>query len=174
MTQPTRMATPAIKKLFVSTEEEFVKERMAHDEANLGEDWQNSEPNECNVCHGTGQASPEFPDDPHCLGCDGTGIHFILTYGVEDGKPFAYTDEYGVDNMKKMCADYREAYRASQLAGKTPDMIRPYILPKTLEMELQARGYLPHEIYSGKYVKEIANIVAREYPAFMCVPYKNF
>ena len=170
----TRLDTPALSKTMADNAEKF-RDRMKHDEEHLGDDWENVEVEPCPKCKGSGYNADE-PDDPFCMACEGTGTWFRLYYGVSEGLPYAYTEEYGVDFIKEVCKADREAFAELQAAGKvgTRSMIRPYRLPKTLEMELQARGYVPAEIRSGEYVREIANLIAKEYPDFMSVPYTNF
>ena len=161
----TRMKTPYLSKM---VEEDLVTERLKHDEKHLGDDWVNTEKEMCPKCEGFGK-NPAFPEDPYCHACDGSGIWYILTYGVEDKKPFAYTDEYGVDFVKECCKADREAFADRRLSRKHLKTygIMPYRLTKTLEMEFISRGYEPHEIKAGRFVKQIANIVAKEYPQFL-------
>ena len=165
----TRLKTPSYSLLM----KEYVNERIAEGERTLGEDWENFEDTPCDKCAGTG-VSPD-PDDKFCYGCEGTGIWYRMYYGVSDGQPYAYTDEWGVDFLKEVCKADREAFLELQLAGKVGNrsMIRPFRLCKTLEMELLARGYNPAN-RTGENIRAIANIVAREYPDFMSVPYKSF
>ena len=75
--------------------------------------------------------------------------------------------------MKETCKAYRQAHTEMQLRGETYTHLRPYLLPKTLEMELMARNINPHA-KDEKSKRRIANIVALEYPDFMCCNYKNF
>ena len=165
----TRMNTPNL----VGLVSDQIEEEMALHEKHLGDDWENTLAEPCPKCNGTGK-NPEFPEDPFCYGCEGTGTWYILYYGMKDGHMFAYADEYGVDFIKEYCKDSREAYQQQQLTGKIPDAIMPFVVPKVLEFELIGRGYHPEQFYSGKHMRQIANIIAREYPAFMCVPYTKF
>ncbi len=170
--KPTRLNTPALAKM---VKEDLVLERIKHDEKNLADDWENVEQETCPKCKGFGK-NPDLPEDPFCYACDGSGIWYILTYGMSNKLPYSYTDEYGVDFVKEACKAEREAFAEAQLAGKIGNRygIRPYMLTKTLEMEFLSRGYTPQELRQGPMTKEIANIVAREYPEFMCVTYTNF
>ena len=170
----TRMKTPGLSKVMADNAAKF-RDRIKHDEQHLGDDWENEEVEYCPKCKGSGY-NADYPEDPFCIACEGSGKWFVLYYGVSNGLPYAYTDEWGIDFIKEVCKADREAFAELQAAGKvgTKSMIRPFRLPKTLEMELQARGYTPAEIRNGESVKEIANLVAREYPDFMCVPYTSF
>ena len=172
--QGTKLETPALSMAVTET---FVKDYIKEQDRKLSENFTNYEDHPCEKCGGTG-VSPD-PKDPFCIGCEGTGIWYRLVYGVEDGKPFAYTYEYGVDFVKEACKLYREAWAGHQLAGKVPENMRPFLLPKTLEMELEARGYTVRENVADPDAhimmkKAIMNVVAKEYPDFMCVPYTNF
>ena len=168
----TRLNTPAIAKLYENADEQIIAEMIKHGEKTLGENWENYEHTHCEKCHGTGLAQPGS-EDPHCVGCEGTGIWFTLYYGISDGVPYAYTEEYGIDFLKDTCKEYRSAHTQMQLSGKTYTNLRPYLLPKTLEMELMARGYNPRSDDPEEKVA-IMNLVAQEYPDFMCVNYKRF
>ena len=171
MAKPTRLNTPHLHKILDVEDAEFI-ERMKHDEKNLSENWENVEPEMCLKCSGTGR-DPSAPEAVRCEGCEGTGTWYIMYYGVSDSLPYAYTDEYGIDFLKQTCKAYREAHTEMQLRGETYTHLRPYLLPKTLEMELMARGIDPHA-KTDKAKRHIANIIASEYPDFMCVNYKNF
>ena len=171
---PTRFNTPMISKRAV----DVVTERMAHDEKNLLTlDWENDMASPCIKCNGTGK-DLEFAhtDDPHCYNCEGTGVKYVEYYGISNGKPYRYLDEWGIDFLKLVCKDEREKFEAIQKAGKVGELkaIRPYYMPEVIKLEFMARGYEEEDFTDGKKIKEIANIMAREYPDFMCVPYKNF
>ena len=165
--------TPNISKMFESEGAQYERERMKHDEKHLGDDWENQDVEECTKCAGTGKLQLADGKFENCPGCEGTGTWFILYYGISDGTPYAYTDEWGIGFLKETCKTYREAHREMQLLGKTYTNLRPYLLPKTLEMELLARGYDPHTKSDEEKIR-IANVVAREFPDFMCVNYTNF
>ena len=169
----TRLSTPALSKVLI--EDQISDMYKEYEQEKITEGIIHTMDESCGKCGGFGK-SPEFPEDPFCYACEGTGLHYRLYYGVQDGAPFAYTDEWGVDFLKQVCAAEREAFEEARLAGKigSKAMVRPFRLPKTLEMELQARGYTIGDIRSGKKVAEIANIVASEWPDFMCVTYKSF
>ena len=164
------LSTPSFSKMVASG---YVNERLEHDYKHLGDDWQNDEPEQCPKCKGTGK-NVEFLTDPYCLNCDGTGTEYVLSYGIKDGEPFATVKEYGLDAKLEYAKASREAHLEQRKAGKLGTGIMPYIIPKTLEFELMARGYKPEQFYSGSYAKEIANIISSEYPEFLCVSYKNF
>lgn len=168
----TRLNTPAITNMYKNADKEMIEEMLRHGEKTLADNWENHEHTYCEKCHGTGEAQPGSGDD-HCVACEGTGIWFTLYYGIEDGVPYAYTDEYGIDYMKEVCKEFRSAHRQMQLAGKTMTHMRPYLLPKTLEMELLARGYNPRSDDDEEKIA-IMNLVAQEYPDFLCVNYKRF
>ena len=164
----TKLNTPALSKMF---KDDFI-EQVKKDSDKVGTDWENWEDEVCTKCAGLGK-NPEHPEDGFCLGCEGTGIWYRLVYGIQDKLPYAYTLEHGVEFVKEAAKNYRIAYAEQQATGKVPDNIRPFILPKTLEMELEARG-LTVRTSDPDMKRYIFNLVAREYPDFMCVPYKNF
>lgn len=173
MNTGTKMDAPLFSRALA---DDHIAYRAAFDSKfDKGSNWKHAEDKECDKCHGTGH-NPEFPGDAHCMGCEGTGTHIRLVYGVEDGKPFAYTYEFGIDYLKEVCKAEREAHRETQLAGKVGNlsMIRPFRLPKTLEMEMLHRGYDLNDMKKNRELRKAANIVAREFPHFMCVNYKNF
>ena len=164
----TKLKTPALSKMF---EDEYIT-RLKHDEKTLGDNWENFEDETCPKCNGTG-INPEHPEDGFCIACEGTGIWYRLVYGMSGGEPYAYTWEWGIDFVKEAAKNYRMAHTEMQMAGKTYTHMRPYLLPKTLEMELEARG-LDARTKDQDMKKYIMGIVAREYPDFMCVNYTNF
>ena len=154
---------------------EYADERSAWEAKNADRTWENYEDEPCMKCLGTGK-NPQFPDDKHCFGCDGTGVHYRLIYGHTEGKAYAYIKENGLSTILEYTKAMREAHKETQSAGKMTEKvaIQPYALPKFLQMELQARGWSPDQFFDGRYIREIANIVAKEYPAFLCVNYKKF
>lgn len=167
-TSGTKIKTPYLSKMF---EDEYIT-RLKHDDKTLGDDWENFEDETCPKCEGVG-VNPEHPKDGFCYGCEGTGVWYRLVYGMSSGVPYAYTWEWGVDFVKQACKDYRIAHAELQAAKKTTDHMRPYLMPKTLEMELEARG-LDARSKDPDMKRMVMNTVAAEYPEFMCVNYTRF
>ena len=137
-------------------------------------DWERYEPTVCVQCEGKGKVVIDGQEES-CMNCEGTGIEHILFFGVKGGQSYAYTREFGIEAKKELCKALREAYKEVQDAGKVGElsMIRPFGLPKTIEMEMMARGFNVRDT-SDKNIKDIANVVARDYPEYLCVPYKRF
>lgn len=109
-----KLNTPHLSRLAP----DIVAERMAHDEKNLTTmDWENDVAHTCIKCNGTG-TDLEFAhtDDPHCYNCEGTGTKFVEYYGMSNGKPYFYTDEWGIEFLKKVCKQEREDFEAIQLS----------------------------------------------------------
>ena len=153
----------------------YADERSAWEAKNADRTWENYEDEVCPKCNGT-KKDPALPEDPHCLACEGTGVHYRIIYGHTKGEAYAYIKENGLDLVVEYAKAMREAHKEIQDAGKVGEQvaIKPYVLPKFLQMELQARGWSPDQFFNGSYIREIANILVKEYPAFMCVNYKKF
>ena len=165
-----KLNTPRMSELL---ENEYLAQMAEEDRTLLDNDWEHTEPHECSICNGTGL---NIALGEPCINCDETGIEYKMVYGVKGGHSYAYTIEYGMEAKKEYCKAMREAFADMQIAGKvgSKSMMMPFALPKTVEMEMLARGYDVKQAQRDGNLKEIANIVAREYPEFLCVPYTNF
>ena len=99
-----------------------------------------------------------------------------MVIGCKSGQTYAYTIEFGMEAKKEYCKAMREAHAEAKLAGThlKSSLMRPYALPKTIEMEMLARGYNLKEAEQNGQIKEIANVVAKEYPEFLCTSYTTF
>lgn len=168
-----KMPTPHLDTLMA---DEFVQWQMAKDlEKTYDNDWEAADASVCPKCDGA-KINPRHPEDGFCLNCDGTGIEFIVYYGVKNKQSYSYTVEYGIEFKKEYCKAMREAFEDQQRAGKVGElsMIQPYALPKTIEMEMKARGFDLDEYRKNNELEEVAEYVAEHFPEYMCVPYKKF
>ena len=165
-----KLQTPRLSEML---ENDYLAALAQEDATIFERDWEKEEPSECPMCNGCGH---NIELGEVCVNCDGTGTEYKMVYGVKGGQSFAYTIEYGMEAKKEYCKAMREAYLDMQIAGKNTSkaMMMPYALPKTIEMEFMARGFDVRTAQKEGNIREIANIVAREYPEFMCVPYRNF
>ncbi len=150
-------------------------DHLKESDERLASNWKKQHREICPKCVGTGNNVTD-KDSSFCIACEGTGVWFTQTWGHEDGVAFAYIEENGLDFIREACKLHREAHACNQMAGIVGNKmgIQPFLCPKFLEMELTARGYTPKQFYSGEFAKEIAQIVANEYPDFLCVNYRTF
>ena len=165
-----KLQTPRMSELL---ENDYIAELAKEDDTVYTRNWEKEEPSECPICNGCGH---NIELGEVCVNCDGTGVEYKMVYGVDKGAAYAYTVEYGMNAKREYCKAMREAYAELQISGKhlNKSMMMPYALPKTIEMEMMARGYDVRNAQKNGESREIANIIAREYPDFMCVPYTNF
>lgn len=165
----TRMATNTLNKVIA---EGFVADKLKKQDKELFEnDWYSKDETKCTKCKGSGFNS-EIPEDPFCMACEGTGNHYVLYYGVKNKQTFSYTVEYGIDLLKEYCKTMREAVADQIAAGKLSElsMIKPFELPKTLEMNLMAEGIDVEDMKHSGRIRELATLVRARYPDFMTVP----
>ena len=169
--QGVEMSTPEFSRVMA---EGFVADYMRKEDQLLYEqDWERWEPTVCTACNGT-KKRPDLGEDC-CHNCDSTGAEHVLFFGMKGGQSYAYTKEFGMKAKLEFCKAMRESFQEVQDAGKVSNLslVRPYALPKTIEMELMARGLNVND-KSEANVRQIANIVAKDYPQFLCVPYNKF
>ena len=133
-------------------------------EASLSEDW-DAEPkkHKCDKCKGSGF---DYKDGIPCIACDGSGIEYMVHYGVSDGKAYAYISQYGLDAIKEYCKACREAEVDKIRANAS--MISPFALPAFARVDMIAEGIPVDEmLHDGKLIRELANMVYARYPEFM-------
>ena len=147
-----RMPTPGLLNSINAGRDQYASE--------FQEDWKATpivEP--CNVCKGT-KIDPN--DLTICMACDGTGKHYEIHYGVQDGEGFAYVTQYGLDALKEYCKACRESEVESVRASKP--MIEVFSMPAFIRIDWMAEGIPVDDLmYTDQGIRYLANLMVERY-----------
>lgn len=134
----------------------------------LTHNWENKEVKNCKVCwdphrdRSTGKDPDTFGN---CIACDGTGVDYYVSYGVEDGKAYAKIVQNGMSAFLDFCRDCRseETKMKAEQMGKVA-----FSIPNGVRLELIAQGYPVEEWEKSDFgMRSMAKAVQRHFPYFM-------